>query len=466
MAGWQKEELHMRCAYTDCTLFDGTDGCVPREHVTVVVEDERIAAVGEDGSEEVRAAGEPDEMVDVHGAFVMPGMINAHAHHFGFGKPSSTLSGGFAQKALLGFAHSPLGKPYLRKVGAQALEAALLSGVTCERGVGDFEYVDVELRDRIRKGELAGPRFIVAGPAITCPTGHGAGTFAEVAERPEEFAALVDERAAHGVDFIKICTTGGVMDSSVKGEAGLLRMTLEQTQAVCQRAHERGLYVASHTEGPEGVEVDLKGGVYTVEHGAPVSDELTELWKECGAADICTIAVAYPLSVLPTSQSKLLDSGQFNAGLVRDRIVVAARRCLERGIPVGIGTDAACPFVTHYDLWRDVLLFSEFVGVPADVALRTVTLGNARILHVDDITGSIEPDKVADLIVLAQGADPLSDLRDLARVETVVARGRRFDGCQEKLAPHRLQAVDDVLAELYTPEALARVTIGENLPSA
>jgi imidazolonepropionase-like amidohydrolase len=451
----------MRSAYVDCTLFDGTDGCKPREHATIVVSDERVVAVGDDDSDEVRAAGEPDEVIDVHGAFVMPGMINAHAHHFGFGKPSSTLSGGFAQKALLAFAHSPLGKPYLRKVGAQALEAALLSGVTCERGVGDFEYVDVELRDRIREGELVGPRFIVSGPAITCPNGHGAGTFAQTAVTAEEFAALVDDRAAHGVDFIKICTTGGVMDSSVKGEAGLLRMTLEQTKAACQRAHELGLYVASHTEGPEGVEVDLEGGVYTVEHGASVSDEVMDLWEESGAADICTIAVAYPLSVLPTSQSKLLDSGQYNAALVRDRIVLGARACIERGIPVGIGTDAACPFVTHYDLWRDVLLFSKLVGVPADVALRTVTLGNARILHVDDVTGSIEPGKDADLIVLAQGADPLADLHDLSRVETVVARGRRIEGCREKLDEHRLPEVDDVLRELYTPEALARVHVGE-----
>jgi imidazolonepropionase-like amidohydrolase len=126
-------------------------------------------------------------------------MINAHAHHFGFGKPSSTLSGGLAQDAILLFARTPAGKAYLRMTGRRALAAALFSGVTTERGVGDFHYVDVELRDAIAAGKIDGPRFIVSGPAITVADGHGAGTFAEVAETPEEFAAKVDERVAHGV---------------------------------------------------------------------------------------------------------------------------------------------------------------------------------------------------------------------------------------------------------------------------
>jgi imidazolonepropionase-like amidohydrolase len=443
----------MRTAYIDCRLFDGADGCGVDEHATIIVEDATIAEVRR-GPDALPDAAEIDEVFDAQGAFVMPGMINAHAHHFGFGKPSKSLSGGFVQKALLAFAHSPAGTAYLRAVGAKALAAALYSGVTTERGVGDFCYTDVQLRDRINQGALDGPRFLVSGPAITCPSGHGAGTFAEVAVAPEEFEALVDERAAHHVDFIKITVTGGVMDSNVKGEAGVLRMTEEQTRAACDRAAEHGLYVASHTEGPEGVKVDLDGGVYTVEHGSPVDAKTLAQFKSAGAADICTIAVAYPLSVLPTSQTKLLEAGQYNAALVRDRIAQAARQCREAGIPVGIGSDAACPYVTHYDLWRDVLLFSSFVGASPAEALRTVTLGNARIIHADTVTGSIEAGKDADFIVLGHGADPLSDLRDLRRVETVVARGRRFERCPEKLEPLRQKDVDAVLDELYTPEKI------------
>lgn len=447
----------MKTAYIDCTLFDGTDGCDVVEHATIIVEGKKIAEVRSGGTDALPRAEEVDEVVDVHGAFVMPGMINAHAHHFGHGKPSSSLSGGWMQKALLAFAHSPAGKPFLRTTGEKVLKAALLSGVTTERGVGDFEYTDVDLRDAINSGKIDGPRFLVSGPAITSPTGHGAGTFAEIAVTPEEFRALVDERAAHNVDFIKICTTGGVMDSTVKGEAGLLRMTVEQAKAACDRAHELGLYVASHTEGPEGVEVDVRSGVYTIEHGSSVDADIMKLWKESGAADISTLAVAYPLSVMPTSESKLTEAGMFNAGVVLHRIRDAARNCLDAGIPVGIGTDAACPYTTHYDLWRDVYLFSAMVGVPAADALRIVTLGNARIIHVDDVTGSIEPGKDADFIVLQQGENPLSDLRALRHVDTVVARGKRFEDCQTQLKPYRLEAVDAELERLYTPEEIAKV---------
>lgn len=440
----------MKQIYTNCKLFDGTDTCELRE-ATIVVQDGKIAQVE---SEYLISAYADAEVHNLGGAFVMPGMINAHAHHFASGKPSKSLTGGKLQDFMLSLVHSPLGKPILRSLGKRALTATLLSGVTCDRGVGDFSYVDVELRDQIEDGKLLGPRFIVSGPAITCPGGHGDGTFAESAVEPEEFKRLVDERAAHGVDFIKVTVTGGVMDSEVAGEAGLLKMSEEQARAVCERAAEKNLYVASHTEGPEGIKVDLDAGVYTIEHGSDVSDEVFDQWKQSGAADICTIAITYPLSVMAPEESKLPPVGQINAQLVRDRAIKSARRCRELGIPVGLGSDAACPYVTHYDLWRDVYLYHRYVEVQPAEALRTVTLGNARILKIDDVTGSIEPGKSADFIVLQKDKNPLEDLRDLALVDKVVIAGTLIEDCQTKLQRYRVPQVDALLDRLYQPETL------------
>lgn len=440
----------MKQIYTNCRLFDGSDSCELQD-ATIVVEDGKITQV-ETGY--FISAYANAEIHNLNGAFVMPGLINAHAHHFASGKPSKTLTGGKLQDLMLLLVHSPLGKPMLRSRGKRALTASLLSGVTCVRGVGDFSYVDVELRDKIKAGKLLGPHFIVSGPAITCPGGHGDGTFAQSAVEPEQFKHLVDERAAHGVDFIKVTVTGGVMDSEVAGEAGLLRMSEEQTRAVCERAAEKGLYVASHTEGPEGIKVNLDAGVYTIEHGSDASDEVFEQWKESGAADICTIAITYPLSVMSPEESKLPPVGQVNAQLVRDRTIKAARRCRELGIPVGIGSDAACPYVTHYDLWRDVYLYHRYVEASPAEALRTVTLGNARILKIDNTTGSIEPGKSADFIVLEPGKNPLEDLRDLAHVDKVVMAGTLIENCQTKLSRFRVPEVDALLDSLYKPQAI------------
>ncbi|MGI6755229.1 MAG: amidohydrolase family protein [Atopobiaceae bacterium] len=446
----------MHTLYTNCVLFDGSDGCSARPGSAILVDGTTIAAVyfGDIPIPELPRA---DTYVDLEGAFVMPGFINAHAHHFGFGKPSAHLTGGIGQKLLLSFAHSALGKPYLKTVAHKALQAALFSGVTTERGVGDLSYADVAVRDAIAAQKLQGPRFVVSGPAITCPGGHGANTFASVATTPEEFAKEVDIRAAHGVDFIKITVTGGVMDSEVKGEAGLLRMSLEQTQAAVEAARAHGLYVASHTEGPEGVEVCINAGVYTIEHGAPVAPELLARWKSSGAADVCTASVAYPLSVMPTSVSKLPEAGLYNSALIRNRVVEAARACREAGIPVALGTDAACPFVTHYDFWREILLYHELVGASPAEALRCATLGTARVLHLDDITGSIEPGKDADFIAFNVGANPLENLYDLRLVNKVVARGTLIDNCAEKLKGYRLPEIDKLLDGLYTLERLAAI---------
>lgn len=432
----------MRTAYTNCTLFDGTSHTKMQPGTTIVVDDDRIEYVGAE-----LPVALIDETVDLNGAYVMPGLINLHAHHFGHGKPAASLGGGFAQKALLAYARTSMGHRYLDNTAIGCLKAALYSGVTTERGVGDVEYSDVRVRDRINKGEVEGPRFLVSGPAITVANGHGAGTFAEVAETPEEFAAVVDERAKHNVDFIKICTTGGVMDSMKKGEAGLLRMTVEQTKAVCDRAHKLGMCVASHTESTEGIEVDLKGGVDTVEHGAPLTEELARLFKEQGAADICTISVALPLARLTPEQTKLNEVSTYNAGVVLERIIQGAKDCLAHDIPVGLGTDAACPFITHYDLWREVVAFNKLVGADPALALTTVTLGNAKILGLDHITGSVEAGKCADFIVLRE--NPLDDLHNLRNVEQVIVRGKRIADAKTKLDALRNPQIDSVLDGLY-----------------
>ncbi|MEG0070726.1 MAG: amidohydrolase family protein [Raoultibacter sp.] len=400
------------------TLFDGTSQSADvREDVNIYVEGDRIVAIRQHEAQ----LEEGYECIDMTGKYVLPGLINLHAHLFGTGKPSKALAGGGSAQTLIKITKTALGARILDSMVCAGATAELNSGVTTVRCVGDFHWSDVRLRDRINEGKIVGPRLLVSGPAITVPGGHGDGTFSVTASGEEELRSLVRDHAAHKVDLIKICVTGGVMDAKVKGEPGEVKMSLAQTKAVCDEAHRLGYYVASHTESPDGVRIALEGGVDTVEHGATTTPEVIALYKQTGSADICTISPAVPLAKLDPAVTMMNELTQYNADIVFAGIVQGAKDCLAAGVPVGLGTDASCPFVTHYDMWREVCYFAQHVGAAPAFALHTATLGNARIARIADETGSIEVGKCADIIAVAE--NPLEDLTVLRHVAMVMARG-------------------------------------------
>ena len=115
------------------------------------------------------------------------------------------------------------------------------------------------------------------------------------------------------------------------------------------------------------------------------------------------------------------ETEQYNGRIVMDGIIACAKACLERGIPVGLGTDTGCPYITHYDMWREVYYFHKLCNVSNAFALHTATLGNARLVGLGAETGSIEPGKCADLIVTR--ANPLEDLKALRHIDLVMGRG-------------------------------------------
>lgn len=102
-------------------------------------------------------------------------------------------------------------------------------------------------------------------------------------------------------------------------------------------------------------------------------------------------------------------------------MIQCARTCLDNGITVGLGTDTACPYVTHYDMWRELMYFKKYLGVSNEFAIHTATLVNAQIAGIDEITGSIEVGKSADFMVV--NGNPLEDLETLRNPQMVVLRG-------------------------------------------
>ena len=427
--------------YTGCNLIDVENGCAVVGNVDIYVADGRIAKIAPHGETE-----EGYRKEDMTGLYAAPGLVNAHAHLFGTGRPSKALSGGSAQRLLIKLVSTRLGKSVLAKLVESSAYNELLSGVTALRAVGDLKYSDVALKKRIEQGKskVRGLKILVSGPAITAPGGHGDGTFADSADTPEGLKALVDDRADNGVDLIKVCVTGGVTDSKKRGEPGELRMTFEQVKAVCDRAHERGLRVAAHAESAPGAELSARAGVDTIEHGGRLSEEAFGMLVARGGAVVATYSPAIPCAKLSAEITRLSETAAYNSEVAAENMTAACLQAFEGGVEVGMGTDASCPFSTQYGMWREIEWFALKTGEGTARAFVTATAGNARVLGIFDETGSLTVGKRADVIFTS--ANPAENATALRELKAVVAGGRLIRNPRPKRMP-RLDAVLDKLAE-------------------
>ena len=424
-----------RYALINGVLLDGTRDMTPQTGKIVCVEGGKIAAVT-DGP--VPAGYEP---VDLAGRYILPGLINLHVHLPASGKPKKKPSD---PKKLVKLITS---NGLMRRVGVKLCESyartELLSGVTTVRTVGGVADFDTIIREKAAAGEILSPRVVASNMAVSVPGGHMAGSLAYEARTPEEAAAYVERIAAEKPDLIKLMITGGVMDAEVVGEPGVLRMEPSLVKAACDRAHGLGMKVAAHVESPEGVRVALENGVDSIEHGAKPEEEILRLLRERGAFQVATLSPAIPYALFDRSVSHATYEQQENGKVVLEGVIAMARACLENDIPVGLGTDTGCPYVTHYDMWRELCYFVKYCGVTPTFALHSATLLNARLAGIDSVTGSVEAGKAADLIVCDR--DPLADLSALRSLHMVIKDGVRIEHPAVKKLPEVERELDKFL---------------------
>lgn len=399
-------------------LLDGTKNMVLQENMTVIVKDGKIVKVGKGLEPE-----KDTEVIDLKGAYLCPGLINMHVHLAASGKPPKANAKPVDYKKLFDtLTKFRLVVNILLKSQEGRAKQELYSGVTTIRTVGGILDLDGKVRDRINSGKIEGPTILAANTAVTVPGGHFAGSLATEASTPEMAAEHVRKIAETKPDLIKLMITGGVMDSSADGEPGVLRMPPEIVKAACDEAHKLGYKVAAHIESPEGVRVALENGVDTVEHGAKPDDEIIRLFKEKKAADICTISPALPYAEFDLSVSHASEIGRKNGIIVMQGIIDCAKVCIENDIPVGMGTDTGCPFITNYNMWRELGYFTKYLGVSPEFALYTATLRNAEIAGISDRVGSIEEGKNADMIVSKE--NPLDNFANLSKLSYVIKGGK------------------------------------------
>lgn len=411
----------MKYVFTNGKILNGTKDMQVQEGQVILVENERITELlpaEEVGKRNLKASGY--EEIDLQGKYILPGLINMHVHLAGNGKPqkkqrdnealvkkimSNGLTKAIAYNMVCGFAKDEL-----------------YSGVTTIRTVGGLGDFDTRLRDDIAAGKKPGPRILAANEGISVPGGHMAGSVAIAADSVEEALQHLETSKAQKVDLVKLMITGGVLDAKEKGVPGELKMAPEMVKVVCDKAHTMGYMVAAHVESPEGVKAALKNGVDSIEHGAKADEEMISLFKEHNAFLCTTLSPALPYALFDRFITNASEVEQFNGNVVFEGIIDCAKAAIANDIPVVLGNDVGCPWITQYDFWRELYYFHKYVGVSNAFALYTATCRGAEMAGIGDITGTLEPGKCADMIVVEK--NPLEDLRVLRNVDMVIVQGK------------------------------------------
>ena len=427
----------MKVAYINGIILNGSEDMRPQKGMMILTEGEKIESVVP------QTAKAPDgyQQVDLNGRYIMPGLINMHLHLPASGRPKKKEDDNVKKVRLL--TGNALFRRIVRSMCERYAKTQLMSGVTTIRTMGGVLDVDSQIRDRIDQGKITGSRILAADMAVSVEGGHMAHSLAYAAHSQDEARSLVRKILKGRPDVIKLMITGGVLDAKAKGEPGELKMPAEYVKAACDEAHRAGLKVAAHVESTEGVRCALKNGVDTIEHGAVPDQEIIELFKERGACQIATISPALPFALFDRSISGVSEVAQYNGKIVFDGIIECARTCLENGIPVGLGTDTGCPYITHYDMWRELNYYHKYCGVSRAFALYTATKLNARFAGIGDVTGSIEEGKCADFVVIRE--NPLKDLQALRNIDMVVARGHIIRHPKVKKMPEVERQLDKFL---------------------
>ncbi|MFZ5609525.1 MAG: amidohydrolase family protein [Pseudomonadota bacterium] len=375
----------------------------------LLVEGERILAVGVQAS---LAMPEGAQRLDLGAVTILPGLIDMHTHltsnHDDHGYRALAVS--LPREAINGVANA-----------AKTLRA----GFTTVRNVGAAGYSDVALRDAIAQGDVMGPRLFVSGPPVGMTGGHCSdnnllpaeykATGEGVADGPWAARAAVRRNIKYGVDLIKTCSTGGVLSKGT--QVGAPQYTVEELTAIAEEAHARGLKVAAHAHGTEGIKNAIRAGIDTIEHASFLDEEAIRMAKAQGtylSMDIYNtefiLTEGEKAGILPESLDKERQVGSRQ----RDSFT----RAVKAGVKVVMGTDAGV--YPHGDNARQLSRMVRFGMTPLQ-ALQAATIVAAQALGQADNVGSLAPGRYADIIAVA--GDPLADVAQLERVIFVMKGG-------------------------------------------
>jgi imidazolonepropionase-like amidohydrolase len=350
-----------------------------------------------------------DTVVDLGSLTVLPGLIDVHTHLTGNTDfdPYHELQETDAKEAINGVVNA---------------RTTLLAGITSVRNVGAGGYTDVDLRDAINSGQIAGPHMQVSGPALSITGGHCDDdllpfkyhdTSDGVADGIAQVQQKVRQNIKYGADVIKICATGGVLSKGDDPQAA--QYTLEEMRAIVADAHRLGRRVAAHAHGAQGILWASMAGVDSVEHGSYINDEGIAELKKNGTYLVPTLYL----------EDWMVANGHLPPYSSKKQIAVSAvakgniKRAMEAGVKIAMGTDAAV--YPHGLNAHELDVYVNQLGMAPLAALQTATINAADLMGWTTKTGTLEAGKWADMIAVEK--NPLDDIRVLQNVKFVMKAG-------------------------------------------
>ncbi len=431
-----------RYLISNATLIDGT-GAAPRRETSVLVDGDRIEAVGPRAELQRRAAaGGPVEEVDASGQTVMPGLIDGHVH-LNFNYPRSSNEIDMKYPAVW------IGMTALRHAG-QLLEA----GYTGAVGGGSQFAVDVWVKRAIRAGIGRGPRLLACGPEITTTGGAvdwhpswqkiGGETLGVIADGPHEVMKAVRRVLKEGGDSVKIYTSGEgshvaefhpqMYDCLQDREC----MSFEEVRAAVEEARRWSRPVIAHTRDPKSIKHCIRAGVDIILHATYIDEEGLDLIVKSPPRGVVPALMPPKLFIRAYHQGRV-PKEYFEATRYQEDFDVGARNAKTLhalGIRVVPGGEyGLAPDMPHGANAMDLQLFVDDLGFTPMEAICAATRDAAYLMAMERDLGTLEPGKLADLIVV--DGDPLADITVLQRKEriTLVMKDGEIQARHGKLLP-------------------------------
>jgi imidazolonepropionase-like amidohydrolase len=408
-------------------LFDGKSDTLITPGL-VVVTGGRIVAVGPGASIPAGA-----EVIDLGDATLLPGFIDAHTHL------SFVYSDDYNKSELESLQKTIPERTLDASVNARI---TLMAGFTTVRDVGSADYIDVGLRNAIAHGDIPGPRMLVSVRALGSTGGHcddeagfregifghESGPLQGVVNGADQARYGVRLNHKYGADVIKVCASGGVL--SPTDDVDTPQLTQEELNAIVDEAHALHRKTAAHAHGAEAAKRAILAGIDSIEHGSFLSDEDLDLMKQRGTYLVPTLMAAQGLQEKFDRNIYMPPAIAAKAHLAINSMHGTFQRALAKGVKIGLGTDAAV-----YPHGRNAEEFHQMVdlGMKPAAALKAGTSADADLLGLSDKIGTLEPNKIAD--VVAVPGNPLQNIRLTEHVFFVMKEGVIYKN--EKPAPSK-----------------------------
>ncbi|HSG78656.1 MAG TPA: amidohydrolase family protein [Acidimicrobiia bacterium] len=400
----------MRTLFTNARIFDGTSA--PISDGEVLVEDGVIREVG--------SGMDGDEVVDLVGRTILPGFFDCHVHV------------AFSDVNVWGAVQRPFSLHFYE--AAHNLAATLTAGITTIRDAGG---ADLGMKEALERGLIAGPRMQISLTMLSRTGGHGDGWMPSgvalrlldgypgmptpIVDGPEEMRRKVREVVRNGADVIKVATSGGVL--SPRSEPLHPHFSPEELEVLVREATDVDRFVMAHAQAAEGIKRAVRAGIRSIEHGIYLDDEAIGLMLEHGTWLVPTLVA--PTGVLRAAAAGLAitDAALRKANEVIDIHRHSFERAVEAGVRIAMGTDSGV--TRHGENLDELQLMRDGGMAPHDVLVAT-TSSAAELLGVLGDSGTIEPGKRADLVVLDGDPHDFREMRD--RIAAVYQDGELVSG--------------------------------------